>query len=190
MIKNISKKIKKFTTLLLEVLYRIKKEQKVFFRIVDMDNGVVELHVKGKTSSMKKNVLNVIYETHIISGLSSPDACSLGVFYGYNLKGLFSGRNFNYPLLCISNEGRYRLMSENREGNIEFIDTKTMEKFVKCPIAIAKDYQIIEKFDPTQACYIGILAGIKKHKLESNQQKTTYENNVVPIFNSKKSNII
>lgn len=190
MIKNISKRIKKFTILLSEVSYRIKKEQKIFFRIVDMNNGIVKLHVKGKASSMKKDVLDVIYETHIISGLSSPDACSLGVFYGYNLKSLYSGKNSNYPLLCISNEGRYRLTSENRDGNIEFIDTKTDEKFCKCPIIIAKDYQIIEQFDPTQACYIGILAGIKSRKLEDNQHKTTYENNVVPIFDSKKSNVI
>lgn len=175
--------IKRFISLLLEASSQIKKEQKVFFRIVDVNDGVVELHIKGKTSSMKKDILDVIYETYIISGLSSLDACSLGIYYGYNLKNLYSGRNSNYPLLCISNEGRYRLMSENRNGNIEFIDTKTNEKFCKCPIATSKNYQIIEKFDPTQACYIGILAGIKTHKLEN---KTVFENNIVSISNAKK----
>ena len=176
------KKIKKITRFLSEISYKLKKEQQIFFKIVDINDDVVELQIKGKTSSMKKNVLDVIYETYIISRLSPLDACSLGIFYGYNMKNLCLEKNPNSPLLCLSNEGRYRLISENRNKDIEFTDTKTHETFCKCPIATVKDYQIIEKFDPTQACYIGILAGIKTDKLEN---KTTHKNNVVPISGSK-----
>ena len=172
-----------------DVLYRIQKEKKIFFRIVHIDENHIELQVKGKTASLKKTkVVDVIYEHHIISGLSSRDACTLGVYYGYNLKKI--GRencSINYPLLCINNEGRYRLVNEDRDGNIGYMDTKTNEIFLNSPIYIANNAMIIDQFDPTQACYIGILAGYRSYRLEETSKKSTYNNNVVSLFDYKQS---
>lgn len=133
-------------------------------------------------------MIDVIYEHHIISGLSSRDACTLGVYYGYNMKKMGSEhRSINYPLLCINNEGRYRLTHEDRDGNIGYIDTKTNENFLNSSIYLANNANIIDQFDPTQACYIGILAGYRSYRLEETSNKSTYSNNVVSLFDSKQS---
>lgn len=172
-----------------DVLYRIQKEKKIFFKIIHIDQNYIELHVKGKTTSIKeKKVVDVIYEHHIISGLSSRDASMVGVYYGYNLKKIGSkNRSINYPLLCINNEGRYRLTHEDRDGNIGYMDTKTNEIFLKSPIYLANNVTIIDQFDPTQACYIGILAGYRSYRLEETSLKSTYNNNVVSLFDDKQS---
>ena len=187
-VNNFFKKLIDFKFFCKEALYKIQKERKIFFRIVDINENFIELHVKGKSASAKKKVVDIIYENHIISGLSSCDACSLGVYYGFNLKNMCNDKiPIKYPLLCMNNSGRYRLLYEERDGNIAYMNTITNEKFVKSPICLAKDYNTIEQFDPTQACYIGILAGSKCHKLESSTKKTTYNSNIIPLFDKNSS---
>lgn len=182
------KKINNLKTVFSEVLFKVKKDQKIFFRIVNIYENTIELQVKGKTASIKKQVFDIIYESHIISSLSSLDACTLGVFYGFNLKKMGAIKNVNYPLLCINNEGKYRLHYEAQDGKICFINIKTKEETLQCPIDIAKDYRLIDEFDPTQACYIGILAGLRTRKMEKISKTIDYNKNVVPLFKDIQQN--
>ena len=61
------------------------------------------------------------------------------------------------------------MVSQNRSGAIEYIDTITCIVYEDWPLNIARNRKIISGFDPSQACYIGVLAGVKTNKLSNKQ---------------------
>jgi hypothetical protein len=56
--------------------------------------------------------------------------------------------------------GKYRIHSMNRDGIISYLDTTKNLSHDRHPATIAKDETLISQFDPSQACYLGILAGL------------------------------
>ena len=60
-------------------------------------------------------------------------------------------------------------MSEHRDGKITCLHTKTKATVCVDPLSIAKDSIFIRQFDATQACHIGMLAGIKLDKSKNKE---------------------
>lgn len=105
--------------------YQIQREKAIIFRIIHIDKMGVQLRLKGKNAVFTQTLLDIVYQNTIISGLSPIDACQLGVFYGFNLNKLSAEEEKNYAPFAINNKGRYRITSQNRSGEITFIDTLT-----------------------------------------------------------------
>jgi len=80
--------------------------------------------------------------------------------------------------LLSNKTGQYCIAFQDRSGEVGYFDQKTRKEFLQQPLEMVKNTYLISQFDPSQACYIGLLAGIsmeKKIKLEAKGEsvKTT-----------------
>ena len=74
--------------------------------------------------------------------------------------------------LLTNTRGRYTISSEKRTGEIKYYDKKYKREYLEHPITIASNDYIISEFDSTQACYIGILAGICMENTKVRDERT------------------
>ena len=136
-----------------EILYKIDE--------LDIEANQVTLHYYGSRAILKMSISHVINDEEIIGNLSSIQAC----WIGYNYSKYFSKirqKNINFSLHV--KKGRYKIISSERSGEIKYFDLKTRKEFQEHPINIVQNISVIEQFDPTQACYIGMLAGRTSEK--------------------------
>lgn len=136
---------------------------------IDQDNQTAILHVIQKSIFIKLTFAEIISNTEMIEGLSSKDACWIGVYYGIAvrraLKRKENLKNIKKPSYLLHHKyGSYKIVCENRDGSIGCIHLKTRQELNIDPLSIAKDEGFIKQFDANQACYIGILAGIAMEK--------------------------
>jgi hypothetical protein len=61
----------------------------------------------------------------------------------------------------VHNKSRYCVDQITRNGKIGYLDTKTGSSYIESPATITDNRHIIDRFDSSQACYIGILAGAR-----------------------------
>ena len=146
---------------------------RVYYRIssVDAEEQTVILHIIHKSVFIKQTFSEIISDSEMIEGLSCKEACWIGVYYGKALRSALDRKSHlkhikkpNY--LLKHRYGRYKIISENRDGTIECIHIKSRKEISTSPIYIAKDTAFINHFDANQACYIGILAGMAMEKKE------------------------
>jgi hypothetical protein len=95
----------------------------------------------------------------------------LGYFYGRCYR--FSQANTSNtkrlspsPLLLKKNSGRYKILYHHRDGSISYTDCRDQREFTEYPQSILNNSHIINNFDSTQACYIGMLAGLSYEKMQ------------------------
>lgn len=133
---------------------------------IDADRRIVVLHCRGGVTILKLDISDTINDQSVISKLPPQHACLLGYYYGkthreYTASTTHSlSKNMNNGFMLQHRIGRFKMHSQDREGTITYFDTKTQEFMSDTPINIARDRFIISNFDPCQACYIGILAGM------------------------------
>ncbi|PIQ42386.1 MAG: hypothetical protein COV52_05175 [Gammaproteobacteria bacterium CG11_big_fil_rev_8_21_14_0_20_46_22] len=82
--------------------------------------------------------------------------------------------------LLSDKSGRYKIVFQNRNGEIGYFDQKSRQEFVEHPLTLVKNDYIISEFDSSQACFIGILAGVSIEKAISSGQSP---DNVGDIMN-------
>lgn len=162
-------------------LFRYRDD--VFYRIIEIDTSAQEVtfHIKNKAASLKCKFSEAINEAEIIQGLDSLDACWLGGYFGRALRASLEGRELlkrakRMSFLLVHKKGRYKIIYQNRSGEIGYIDQNTRKEFVEYPLTVANNDYIISAFDSNQACYIGILAGISMEKAISHDEKTGKHN--------------
>jgi len=141
------------------------------YRIIEIDaeSQTVMFHIKSKAVFLKCKFSEAINNLDIIDQLTPWQACWLGGHFGRALRASLDGRAplkkaKQMSFLLRKQEGRNRIVFENRAGEIGYIDTKTHQEYVEHPVAIATNDHVIALFNPNQACYIGILAGIRMEK--------------------------
>ena len=170
-------KIKIIVNLLKSLLLTLKNisnsnhSRPIYYRIssIDFDTQTAILHVIHKNIFIKQTFSQLISNTEIIEGLSCQQACWIGVYYGKALRAALNGKNnlrdIKKPTYLLKHKyGRYKIISEYRDGTIVCIHVKTRKELNVNPLAIAEDDIFIKHFDANQACYIGILAGIEMEK--------------------------
>lgn len=168
---NIKKIVLKFCSLFKSVSAEIKSLKKLCFRVeeIDLNAKVVVMRCQGTCTIIKLSLAEAISDHVVISSLSSYEACWLGYYYAKSHRVFASERNKLIEasnrksfLLCFF-RGRYKITSQDRNGNVTYIDVKTKKIFTDSPQNICKNEHIISQFDPTQACYIGILAANSRY---------------------------
>ena len=128
---------------------------------IEVENNLIQLQLIGKAIVFSYKLSEFSNLTSIISTLSAKDASSIGYHVGkYHHKTNHSDTMSNKPLFLKHGVGKYKMIYEDRDRNICYLNTKNREKFTRSPYEIFATHQLITKFDPSQAFYIGFLAGL------------------------------
>lgn len=170
--------LSKIRSIIKFICYQIATEWRIKYRIVELDikKQRVIFNVKRRSLILKYNFSEVINEMWIIEALAIEEAALLGYFYGrcYRLsqanKQSISKPNTS-SLLLKNNTGIYKILYHQRDGNIAYTDCHTQESFLANPYSIIRNPHVLNKFDPTQAFYIGILAGFNLERTKMHNIK-------------------
>ncbi len=167
----------------------VLKKYKVRLIEVDMSSQDVIFHIRKRALFLKCKLAEAIADISIIEQLNPIDSCWLGGYYGRALRASYEGR---LPLkkaekalnfLLDKEDGRYKVIFQNRRGEVGYLDKITKQEFVEHPLTIANNKHIISKFEASQACYIGVLAGISLEKFSTIDKKNINSNKAKELLN-------
>ncbi len=142
---------------------------------IDNFNFEVILHIRGTRECIPYKLCEVIFDIAIISSLSSEDASDIGYNYGLHYKEMGLKNHNSYTFMINPSEKRqFTLLSLDRKKNITFSfqEKNKIKSLNMNPEDIFKTKSILKGFHPVQACYIGILAGIRKNSTNNSAQLT------------------
>ena len=149
------------------------------YRIEELDakHERVVIRCRGNRMVLKLSFAGVLRDERLVAGLPAIQACVLGGYIGRALRSSRSGRDAlrrakQMTFLLKNNRGRYKMVFQNRTGEIAYIDKRSKREYLEHPLAIVGHEYIMREFDPSQACYIGILAGVSMEKALDLEQKT------------------
>jgi len=156
--------------------YALRHNYQVKYCIEEIDTEAQEIMVRcrGTDTIIKLNYESAISDPMMLNGMSSEQACLLGGYYGrvMRMEGNHKQRANKMKFLLHKNAGCYRIIYQDRTGKIAYLDTINQKEYVEYPLTIVSTRHIISKFDPSQACYLGILAGLSIEKTMKSDQKT------------------
>ncbi len=168
--KNFLNKIRKY-------FYRNKNTCRLIE--IDLSQQEVKFQIKMKLPILKCSVSQAINELNLISHISPIEACYLGGHYGRILNASWydntikKNANKTMSFLLENNAGRYQILYKDRAGKIGFYDRKLQQEFIEYPLSIVSNENLVSLFNSSQACYIGILAGLQLEKLVLRQNMDT-----------------
>lgn len=113
--------------------------------------------------TIKSPIAEVVGDPNIVINLPSLQSCWLGYYYGKLCTQPSNGSSFHTKagsFLLRFTQGRFKIFSFDRENMLTYIDMKTQKSYKESPIVIVQNTHVISQFDSSQACYIGILAGL------------------------------
>lgn len=153
---------------------------------VNMARQEAVVRCSGTRTMMKFKLEILVGDMTIIQGLSSAHACLLGGCYGRILRAAMEGREVlkrvkKMDFLLSNRKGRYQIIFQNRNGDIGYLDKKTRQEFVEHPITIVNNKHIISGFDPSEACYMGILAGSSLEKALASEKDINAAEKLIQI---------
>lgn len=136
---------------------------------VSVKAQTILVRCRGTRTAFKITFESAISGSWLVPGLDSGQAAMLGGYYGRALRAATEGREVlkkvkNMSFLLSNKRGRYKIVFQDRNGDIGYYDQKTRQEFVEHPLTIVSNDYIISEFDSSQACYIGILAGVSLEK--------------------------
>ncbi len=130
----------------------------------NLQSREVLIHCYGvRIIIIKSSISKVITDPNIVVNLSSNQASWLGYYYGKlytssqndELLVKFKNGGFFLRISC----GRYKMVAYNNKI-LTYTDIKTNKIYKGSPISIFQNNYLISQFDPSQACYIGMLVGL------------------------------
>jgi hypothetical protein len=142
----------------------------VIFRIIDINPETLDAVIKciNTRTTLKDKIPHLIKDKDVIAGLAPNDACWLGYYYGQAVQNKSSSTikkiTWEVSFLMRNTRGKYRIHSMDRDGMISYLDTVKNLSYDEHPLAIAKNAALINQFDPSQACYIGVLSGLNANE--------------------------
>lgn len=143
-----------------------------FIEEIDMPGHLVYLRCVGTRIVIKFKIESLIADMSVVNGLTPGQSCVLGGCYGRLLRAALEGRDAlsrakRMDFLLSNRSGRYKITFQNRNGDIGYFDQKTGQEFVEHPLSLVSNDFVVSELDPSQACYLGILAGISVEKAVS-----------------------
>lgn len=135
-----------------------------FIEEIDVSNQKVVIRCRGTKTIIKADYSAVIGDENLISGVSPIQASIVGGYYGRALRSAMKAnavlkQTKHMDFLLRHRVGRYKVLFQARNGDIGYLDQKSRQEFIEHPLTIVNNNYIITEFDPSEACYIGILAG-------------------------------
>lgn len=130
---------------------------------IDLRNFEVLVYSKGARNSIPYKLNEIIYDFALISSLSSEDASYIGYYYGCNYEkmNIDKRRSYNF-LINPAKSNKYNVIAVDRRKNVIFCTNtnKHLENRSMKPEELLMSKTLLRGFHPTNACYIGLLAGI------------------------------
>lgn len=146
----------------------LKKSPLCRIEEIDLIKNIIVIHCRGVEAPIKLSFDEIINDTEMLSNFSSKHASWIGYYYGRYYHELLSKKcNYSIPFgLSGNHQAKCNITMVNRQGYIIYIDKKENTIQTMLPINILANESLILRFDPIQACYIGILSGISKAKMK------------------------
>lgn len=164
----------------------IDKKSYVFYKIIDSTYEKNEeyhlIQCINTQAVFSIEISELVFDKDILHHLHPIQACYIGIEYAKNKSNIGSEKNQKKSSKKnndVKQYGRYKLVSQNRNGDINFIIKKTGEERSMDPRHIALSKELISEFDSQNAFQIGFLAGIKLH----NSIKISREENIKKKYN-------
>lgn len=137
---------------------------------IDTKTGNTIIYCHGTRTIIKTTLLEILNDHRMVAALSSIQACWLGYYYGklcgkmdMDKKQIFAQQKCN-GFLLYSTKGKFKITSLDRHNNVTYIDIKSRKEYTENLLTLAYHERLIAQFDPSQACYIGLMAGIIAEK--------------------------
>lgn len=150
------------------VIELLKKSQEYPCRVEEIDivRKQVVIYCHGSRPTVYLPISDTVSDMSIISNLPPIQASWVGYFYGkLYWETLVKGGNHikmskTFTLGLSHSKGRYKLIGSERNGDLSYVDTIDKKLLTENPAKMLMNKHLIQRFDSSQACYIGILAGI------------------------------
>lgn len=170
MSKNNLAKLKRLASdtinLIVTTYKKVKKLDSAYIRIeeINISSNIVVLYSPGIRTILKLSITEAIEDPSILCRLMPIQACWLGYYSSISPAQCDKILDGGKGLMLRFKKGNYKILSLDRKGTLSYLDVRTKTIYSASPLMIAQDRSIINSFDSSQACYIGILAGIDKSK--------------------------
>lgn len=140
---------------------------------LDVEQNVAVIRSRGMRTVLRLSLMDAIADPLIIDNLPPIQACWLGYHasqFEADLSNIQTSlmtqrkqKNFRLKF----NRGCYKILAQNRDGTVEYLDIKSKSVHVMKPSIMVRHNALISNFDSSQACYIGVLAGIEQAQSRS-----------------------
>jgi hypothetical protein len=161
---NLRRWVSRLPSVVTNIYLSLKQLNGAYIRIEEINVAANEviLHSPGIRTILKLSIPDAIADFSILCRLMPMQACWLGYYSSLTLAQ--GNRILEKPCgpLLRFKRGPFKILSLDRRGMISYLDTRSNTVHLESPMMIAQNQAIINSFDSSQACYIGILAGINK----------------------------
>jgi hypothetical protein len=146
---------------------------------IDLSKEEVKFQIKMKLPILKCSISQAINELNLVAHISAIEACYLGGHYGKMIGsrsrsdgGIIKKTDEIKSFLMKDSADRCQILYKDRSGNICYFDKKRQREFIESPLSISNNQKLISLFNSSQACYIGISAGIQFEKIAKKPDNT------------------
>ncbi len=140
------------------------------------ENYSASVYCRGARVVINQSITEIIFNSNIIQNMHPMEASHLGYYYGLlnnnenqDSNSLLNKNKIKPIFSLFFNKNRYLILSLSRRGLINYKMNNSSELYTKSPLEIYEDELVISEFEPSHACYIGILAGISKGKSQTSR---------------------
>jgi|GEM_PF-709883 len=152
---------------------RLRQFSKPAFRLdkINYQTSTASLYCRGARVVINQKISELICNANIIHNMSAIQSSYLGYHYGLMMDNEKSDISFllnktrKSKFFLNFNKSENIILSITRDGRINYKNKNLDEINTKYPLDIYNNESILTRFEPSQACYIGILAGISQKKL-------------------------
>ena len=180
--------IRKVLSLIKNIIYK-RLHSKVRYLIIDYEkksNQVIFL-CYGTRAFFRQDLLSILNDYQLLSGLMAEQACYLGIMLGRWCQSKQSSLT-EKQIRKINSCSNADLQSDDsnimfdRKGNLIYVD-KNRQLVVKSTYEIAKSKELLNQFNPIVAYSIGVYVGnqIARKNGKKNILDTTKTDNVISI---------
>lgn len=156
-----------------KIILAIKNFSKPSFRLdkIDTERKNVSIYCRGARIVINKKFSEAILNAEMIHNMNPIHSAYIGYYFGLFTEEHNSCINFllnknNKPKFYLRfSKNKYTISSITRDGKINYYKNEcTNEFWTQKPIEIYRNEAILEKFDASHACYIGILVGLEQKR--------------------------
>lgn len=150
----------------------LRQFSKPAFRLdkINSENCTASIYCRGARVVINQKIHEVICNANIIHNMNSIQSSYLGYHYGLLLENSKSDVSFlltkkrRSKFFLNFSKGENIILSITRDGHINYKNKNSDEINTKSPLDIYRNESSLIYFEPSQACYIGILAGLSQRK--------------------------
>ena len=168
------------------VLYStfLKKESLARIEEIDVFKKEFIVHLRGVRSPINFGFDELLKDDDILSSFSPIQASYIGYYYGmysYNYLNNSKYPNIQFDYFKYEEKEKHTILMMDRVGNLVYFDPISGVQNTKSPLEIMLDKNLIKAFPPLQSCYIGILSGITKAKINKQLSRTNFNDNKLKL---------